>query len=70
MPAVAHVVCFAAQQRVFVGMAELFAYLFAVLAFLIHIVGDDGQNSHEGQYDEINHSELLLEKVRIIGSTA
>ena len=35
------------KQRVFVGMAELFAHLAAVLVFLIHVVGDYAQDNQQ-----------------------
>ena len=41
---VAHMAGFTVQERVFVGVAELLAHLFAVLVFLVHIVGDDGKD--------------------------
>ena len=35
------------KQRVFVGMAELFAHLAAVQVFLIHVVGDYAQDNQQ-----------------------
>lgn len=46
--AVADVFSFAGQKRIFIGMAELFAHLFAVLVFLVHVVTDDRQKGGEG----------------------
>ena len=46
--AVADVLGFAGQKCILIGMAELFAHLFAVLVFLVHVVTDDRQKSGEG----------------------
>ena len=46
--AVADMFGFAGQKRIFIGMAELFAHLFAVLVFLVHVVTDDRQKGGEG----------------------
>lgn len=45
---------FAVEQGIFVGVPELVAHFFAVLVFLIHIVGDNGEDGGEEQYD-VNH---------------
>ena len=42
--AVADVAGFAVEQGIFVGVSELVAYFFAVLVFLIHVVGDNGED--------------------------
>ena len=39
---------FAGQKCILIGMAELFAHLFAVLVFLVHVVTDDRQKGGEG----------------------
>ena len=39
---------FAGQKCILIGMTELFAHLFAVLVFLVHVVTDDRQKSGEG----------------------
>ena len=46
--AVADVFGFAGQKCILIGMAELFAHLFAVLVFLVHVVTDDRQKGGEG----------------------
>ena len=55
--AVAHEIGFAAQKRIFIGMAELLAHLLAVFVFLIHIVHNHAEDNR-GAENQNNQGDI------------